>query len=251
MKAERTQKGNPHGLTIKQHTFPRASIARFANSQGLVSAQRRKGGKCFRVKPDHELFCAMRVWDQRVEDGFNREIETPFQTLADAIIAGSIFAVGKSEKKIVNASFALCCLRAEWKSQQIPSQPIPFAIGLQHNTTNDNQELLEKCCVTCFGPGVTIPGRSVAGSVMQLRIFDLQRQLEDSKWGIMKAATGQFLVPDNLSYGRVLPISPSICLVSAGDNGLLSEGEVAWLNQSAIRASTEYYFANDLHRCPF
>lgn len=250
MNAERTQKGNPHGLTKKQHTFPRASIARFAGSDCRVSAMRTKTGNCFRVKPDHELFCAMRVWDQRVEDGFDKKIETPFQVLAQAIVDDPLFAVGKSEKKIVNAFFALCCIRAEWKSQQIPNQPIPFAIGLEHNTTKDDQEFLEKRHVTCFGPGVTIPSRSVAGSVMQLRIFDLQGQLEDSKWGVMKAATGQFLVADNFSYGRVLPISPFICLVSPSDNGVLSEGELAWLNQSAIRASTEYYFANDLSRCP-
>src|SRR5207302_8582442 len=83
MNCERPQEGNPHRLTIRQHTFPRASIARFANSDGRVSVRHIKSER-FRVKPDHDLFCAMRVWDQRAEAGFHEKIEKPFQSLAEA-----------------------------------------------------------------------------------------------------------------------------------------------------------------------
>ena len=31
---------------------------------------------------------------------------------------------------------------------------------------------------------------------------------------------------------------------------LLSIGEVAWINEAAIEASTDYFFARDLSRCP-
>lgn len=35
-KYEKTQKKNPHSLTIDQHVWPAASIARFANISGVV-----------------------------------------------------------------------------------------------------------------------------------------------------------------------------------------------------------------------
>jgi hypothetical protein len=86
--------------------------------------------------------------------------------------------------------------------------------------------------------------------VMQRRFQQLQNDLEDSKWGVSRAATGEFLVSDNFSYGRVLPVSPTLCLFSSTENGILPEGQVAWLNREAISNSKEYYFARDLFNCP-
>ena len=34
---KKPQKGNPHELTVKQHCFPRRSIERFANKDGIVN----------------------------------------------------------------------------------------------------------------------------------------------------------------------------------------------------------------------
>ena len=75
MKYEKTQKGNPYQLTVCQHTFPAASIARFADTTGCVEVYLIKQNKVVRLKPDDKLFCAKRVWDQRAESGFMKEIE--------------------------------------------------------------------------------------------------------------------------------------------------------------------------------
>jgi hypothetical protein len=250
MKFEKPQKGNPHRLTIRQHTFPRASIARFANSSGRVHVHKVSANRSFLAAPDNALFCAKRVWDQRAEDGFTNKIERPFQRLASAIVDGAVSALGESEKKTINLFFALCLIRAEWKSIRVPNRQIPGAVGFEHEPSKDLQEELEARHVICFGPDLTFPGRSSAGIVMQSRIAQLQSDLADARWGILGAGKGEFLVGDNFSYGRVLPISPVMCLVSAADNEALSESQVAWLNRETISHSREYYFARDLFKCP-
>ncbi|MBC8028498.1 MAG: hypothetical protein H7Z16_00135 [Pyrinomonadaceae bacterium] len=250
MRFGKLQKGNPHRLTIRQHTFPRASIARFADGSGRVNVHRIKTNKSFLAAPESELFCAKRVWDQRAEDGSSRKIERPFQVLAQAIVDGTVSILGEHDKSIINAFFALCFVRAEWKSSHSPKTRIPGAIGLKYETSRDLQEALEGRHVICFGPDFTIPSPSIAGIVMQSRMHQVEHELEDAMWGIMRAAKGEFVVADNFWYGRTLPISPLICLVSAVDSGTLTEEHVAWLNREAISNSQEYYFAKNLSGCP-
>ncbi len=246
---DRPQKGNPHRLTIRQHTFPRASIARFANDSGRVNVHLIKTNKTFFAAPDSDLFSAKRVWDQRAEHGFGSQIERPFQLLARAIINDAVSKLREPEKQIINAFFALCFVRTEWQCIHLSNSRIPGAIGLEYETSTDLQEFLESRHVTCFGPDFTIPGPSVAGMVMQSRIYGVAHDLDDARWGIVRASKGEFLVADNFSYGRILPISPLICLVS-GDSGALSEEQVVWLNRQAISHSQEYYFAKDISQCP-
>jgi hypothetical protein len=250
MTFEKPQKGNPHRLTIRQHTFPRASIARFADSSGRVHVHKVSANRSFFVAPDNALFCAKRVWDQLAEDSFANKIERPFQTLANAIVEGVVSALGESEKKTINSFFALCLIRADWKSIRVPNHQIPGAVGFEYETSKDLQEELEARNVICFGPDLTFPGRISAGIVMQSRIAELQSDLADARWGILRAGKGEFLIGDNVSYGRILPISPVMCLVSVVDNEALTESQVAWLNRETISHSREYYFARDLFKCP-
>src|SRR2546421_11016639 len=121
MRFEQPQKGNPHRLTVRQHTFSRASVARFANSSGRVHVHKVSINESFNAAPDNALFCAKRVWDQCAEDGFACKIERPFQILANAIVKGTVSVISEAEKNLVNSFFALCFLRAEWKSIRIPN----------------------------------------------------------------------------------------------------------------------------------
>jgi hypothetical protein len=208
-----------------------------------------KTNKTFFAAPRNDLFCAKRVWDQRTEHGSVSTIEGPFGLLANAILNGAVSIFCERENRIINLFFALCFVRAEWKSIHLSNSRIPGATGLKDETSKDLQQYLESRHVTCIGPDFTVPGPSVAGMVMQSRIYEVAHDLEDARWGIIRALKGEFLVADNFSYGRILPISPLICLVS-GDSGALSEEQVAWLNRQAISNSREYYFAKDISHCP-
>ena len=63
-KFDPVSKGNPHELTIDQHIFPKKSIDRFYNQDGLLQVKR--GNKIFNTNSGNDgIFCAKRVWDQR------------------------------------------------------------------------------------------------------------------------------------------------------------------------------------------
>ena len=86
MKYEKTQKGNPHKLTVKEHTFPARSISRFTKDNGKVSVSLISKDKVLERKPCDQLFCAKRAWDQNVESEFMKSIEYKYQSLDFDII---------------------------------------------------------------------------------------------------------------------------------------------------------------------
>lgn len=250
MAFEKPQKGNPHGLTVMQHTFPRASIARFIDGDGRVAVSYIPGKKQLRLTCDDQLFCAKRTWDQRAEQGFMKKIEDAFQSLAEGIIDGRVMRIGFFEKPIVNDFFALWNIRAHRKSQPIADQPINGIVALERNLTKDQQELLEKHHISFIRPDLKIPGRQLAGINIQMNLDMVRQQLADAQWGILKAAEGEFIVPDNFSNARVVPLTPTMCLFSQSDNEVISSAEVAEINRHAIASGVEYLFARDLSKCP-
>ena len=58
MKYEKTQKGNPHALTVRQHTVPVRSIERFSSTDGRVHVRYLRNGKELRLRPEDQFFCA-------------------------------------------------------------------------------------------------------------------------------------------------------------------------------------------------
>jgi hypothetical protein len=57
-KFEKPQKGNPHRLPVKQHVWPRDSIARFADGTSMVCLFDKVRNKARQAKPDDDIFCA-------------------------------------------------------------------------------------------------------------------------------------------------------------------------------------------------
>jgi hypothetical protein len=247
---EKTQKGNPHALTVRQHIFPNASIARFTKNDGCVSVWRFSVNQSLECKPQNHIFCAKRIWDQRAEDGYMKVIEDRFQSLADAIVQDSYSIIGFFEKSIINDFYALWNIRAHVKGHPVSDQAITNALKLAYNPTKDEQELLERNNITTIRPNLTIPGRHLAGINIQMNLNKVRKQLGNARWGILKAERGEFIVPDNFSNARILPISPTICLFADSKNAIIPYGEVTNINQLAIASSTEYFFARKFSECP-
>ncbi len=99
---EKPQKGNPHGLTIDQHVFPKRSIERFAGQDGRVYVYLKSKQVYFQAAPGDVIFCAKRIWDQRAEYGYMREIEDKFQALAESIICGDLKEIDQQNTEILN-----------------------------------------------------------------------------------------------------------------------------------------------------
>ena len=139
VKYEKPQKRNRHILTVWQHVFPFASIARFVGADGKVFLSDRSGGR--QAKPDDRTFCAPRAWDHRVERGFMKATEDAFQCLATSIIAESVACIGEAEKTIVNRFYALWYIRAQRRN--LPAQEIQANANMGQILTPEQEDNLE------------------------------------------------------------------------------------------------------------
>ena len=250
MNYEKPQKGNPHQLTVNQHCFPASCIKRFANTEGKVELVRLPENEQIIVKPDAKIFCAKRAWDQRAEHIFMKEIEDKYKILAEEVISNNSLALDAERQKVITDMFALWNIRIHWKEQPVENQTIKGAIGVAVEYTKDEQEELEKNGITAIRPDLTMPGRSLTGVSIQQNLYAVREQMHDARWGILRSNSADFLVPDRSTTSRIIPLSPNLCLFSQSKNEDIDDAEVAEINAHSVADSKEYFFAQDLSRCP-
>ena len=240
---KKPQKGNPHELTVKQHCFPRRSIERFANKDGIVNVWLKDQGKSIPARPEDQVFCAHWVWDQRAESGFMREVEDAYQALAAEIAQGRIVRrLRTGENNAVTEMYALWWVRSKWRGAPVEDQPLKNVIELAHEFSQDEREHMEKLGVSVVRPDLKLEGRHIASGVLQLNFFELRNTLKRQRWAVLKSASAEFVVPD-ASDERVLPVTPQVCLVAGEGYRIAQESRVAAMNAEAIRGSERYFFS--------
>jgi hypothetical protein len=256
MKRNKIQKGNPHKLTIYQHTFPRACIARFGNKDGFVDTYLIKDKKKIPLDPKNPLFCAEKAWDQKSEKGYIEDIEKPYNNFAQSILSGEITLLNIDNHKIISDMFALWCVRSYYKLNSTKDKKLNGIIGVARHITQDSQESLEKHGVITITPDGYIRGPQIVGPRIVIEVSILQEKLSDPLWGIVRAREGEFIVPDNPGYiegpsspqSFILPLSPSICFIYGWPNQEILFIEVNQINMIARSNSRDYYFGRDLSR---
>ena len=171
------------------------------------------------------MFCAKRIWDQRAEIGYMKDIEDQFQRLATRIVIG-LNSITPAEHASISKFFALWHLRSHRKKQPEPDHPLHGILG--ENLTKDQQEILEnKHYAFALGSDARVPGRIMLGLKIQIHIEEMMRGTFNRKrWGIMRANKGHFLIPDIIELA-VIPVSPTICLVCGHDNLRFLNGKSA------------------------
>ena len=254
---KKPQKGNPHELTLKQHCFPRRSIERFANQDGIVHVWLKEQGKSIPARPEDQVFCARWVWDQRAEDGFMREVEDAYEALAEEIVQGRIVRrLRPGENNAVTEMYALWLVRSKWRGSPLEDQPLENVIGLAHEFSQDEREGLEKIGVAVVGPDFKLKGRHIASGVAQLDFFRLRSGLKQQRWAVLKTVGTEFVVPD-VSDQPVLPLTPELCLVPGEGYRIAEHSRVSAMNARAVRESERYFFAKSpvnasgVERLPF
>jgi hypothetical protein len=251
MKYEKPQKGNPHALTVQQHTVPVRSIQRFSSAAGTVHVRYLRNGKELRLRPDDQLFCAKRTWDEHAERGFMKSIEDNFQAIVERIVSGATDELGPADSDVLNKFVLLCNARAQWKAFRPEDLDLASmgVISAEQNPTKDEQELLEKNRIAFTRPDLTMPSRFIVGPRMQVNILAQSKRLRNVRWGILRSRGGEFILPDMSSSG-ILPITPDIYLCPNTENAMLSEDQVRELNRIAISRSVEWYLARDFATSP-
>jgi hypothetical protein len=243
---EKPQKGNPNSVTVNQHTFPAASVARFVGPDGCVEVHLIEQIQRFKAKPSDQIFCAKRVWDQRAENGYMKDIEDKYQTFAESVVLRRTVTVARAEQEVVTDMFALWNIRNYRKDNPIEDVALDGVVAVLPETTKDDREKLEMKHVSTIRNDKTIPGRQICGFHIQRNLMQIRKQLGDASWGIVRACEGEFIVPDNCRSLVYLPVSPELCFLWDCEDRELSVSEVASINKSAIAGSRMWYFAREL-----
>jgi hypothetical protein len=179
-----------------------------------------------------------------------KEIEDNFQSVANSIINESISKIGIIEKSIINDFFALWNIRSYRKHLPIPDHLIHGIAGVSRELSKDEQEHLEKNHIGFIRPDQTMPGRLLCGINIQSNLEIARKHLHNAEWGIIRAKEGEFLVPDNYSNVRMVPLTPTACLFSRSKNTYISLQDVSKINQLSYRSGREFYFSRKLSNCP-
>jgi len=247
-KFEKPQKGNPHRLVVSQHVFPSKSIARFVGSDGRVHLHTRPGDLIRRAKPTDSIFCVTRAWDNGSEVGFIKKLEDDFQRLAESILEGSVSSFDVERTHIISSFYVLWMARAEIRHQ--PEGDIVLkGILPGRKWSKDDEEQLEKAGLAFFR-GTALPGRIANGLRVQKQVRRYLRQVNPTAcWGIVRASSGEFLVPD-WPVHAFIPISPILPLTNHTTNKTLNRESVAMVNDELKSSSRRYFFARDFAACP-
>lgn len=245
---EETQRGNPHRLTIDQHTFPAASIERFCGPDRRVLVHDLLRNRVRRAGPKDDIFCAKRAWDHGSETGFMRQIEDAFQNLANGVVDRQVSTIGEADKRVVNEFFALWYMRSRHRTlatQEIQARGITGG-GLSRN----QEELLEKRRMMFARSGGRFLARQLNGMLLRTWTYRYaQNALAVTRWGIIEAQEGEFVVPD-VPWHTVIPITPKRCLASPAPNGMITRQNLVEINRNAVAGSQAYFFARDFRACP-
>jgi hypothetical protein len=245
-KFEKPQKRNPHRLSIRQHIWPLASIARFTDKNGVVRLFDIPRSKVRAATPGDDIFCTKRAWDQRAETGFMKSIEDAFQDLASEILAGNVRTVGPSDKR-ANEFFSLWHVRARFRSA--PDDEIALAGAGGDDLTKDQEEVLESKWVSFVRKGAKMPARMLYGLRIQMEVDIFCSKLAGLQWGVICAQEGHFVVPD-LPHDVLIPIAPEVSLWAGSECESITRDTLAAINRRARCGSAQYFFAQDLDLCP-
>jgi hypothetical protein len=251
MKYPKTQKGNPHQLTIEQHIFPRRSLERFADeSDGRIAVRRPPGTlKQLRVRPDAAFFSGMRVWDHGAESGFMKKIEDQFQAVAEQITVAQ-GRLAQEQHDIVSDFYALWYARATLKANPIADQPLHSIVGKERRNSVDDQEMLEKNDILFINEDFTLAGRMLASAQIWRSITTYRKRYPGQRWGIVSAHQGEFVVPDQFGGRPIVPLTPTICLIANYVDFRASEEQIRNLNNLAGDVAREYVLARSFAACP-
>lgn len=247
---EKTQKRNPHKLTIHQHVFPRKSIERFAGGGRTVQVFEVCRKRILNLSPKEGFFCAKRVWDQKTETVFVKTVETPFQKIVDRIVSGELLKIGFFEKQVIDSYFALWKARHEMRAERPADFKTAYADATTSSLDADSMESLEKIGIMFTGSDGVFSSRFVAGIHIQSYIMRFVDMARNRRWGIVRAAQGEFIAPDSFNGIPAIPVTPKIILLLDHDDGVASLEDVININMTAVASSYKYYFARHLAACP-
>ena len=178
-----------------------------------------------------------------------KQIEDEFQAIVTPIVDGKLEAIASEHKPVIDRMYALWYMRARYRS--LEEQTIQLNGIAGHDLPKEQEENLEKKGYIFAKRNGTLLARQLNGVQLQMRIDDYVRLLAEgvTRWGVISTQSGEFVVPDVPSH-TIIPLSPSLALVSSVPDGMVTEQNLAEINRAASAASEAYIFAHDFTNTP-
>ena len=242
---EPTRSGNPNKFTIEQHVHSRACVKRFANVSNLVSVWEFTNDRCTTVGPGAQIFCAQRVWDQRLEHGaLTRRIEAAFLAESEAILkTGRV-----TNHDAVTAYLSLWQIRSELCEQ--PSEDLQL-VGIEPSSwlTKEQEENVEARHMA-FARGDRVPGRFIASLDAMRKHDQHMHALAGRRWGVLHArGTLRYICPDRPDRELAIPLTRTRALVAGVSDQDVGNDTVADLNRQSRAHASRFIFGypDDVH----
>lgn len=227
-KPEPTLPGNPRQLTINQHVHSRWCIDKFADTDERVGVLRRDQAP-FNAKSDNKIFCARRVWSQKLESGLFCKVEHAFHAVVAEVLSGTPV----SDHDAVTAYVAI------WQQRSRLRENLPHDVSLKSvgpsELKKEHEETLESRGYG-FLRGTVVPGR-IGAFVSVVRNYHMtMHALGGTRWGVIVAPQGSFfLCPADPQGQLYVPISRRRALVAGWSDQTVPEATVLRLNRDAHR----------------
>ena len=237
MPYEKPSKGNHAKITLKQHIYPAKLINEFCNKQALVEVKRIVNGSIFHVKPDNQLFCAKRIWDQRAEGGWMKSIEDQFHY--------QLYNISKNGTALNHLTITKYFLLWAVKSNYDKNPPPDLIInGIPPSgLTKEEEDIVESkhgAYIDQFG---NIKSRFQVSILAQRDHDILLSQHQKTKWGLLLSKKRPFIVPKYCSEYLMLPITPYLVLAGNYGSGKLSPEDTLKINRKLISNEKDIIFS--------
>lgn len=235
-------------ITTKQHIYPRSGLSRFAGDNGLLQVLDLRTGVVKKLGPKAKLFVVRRGWDQRTESKTMNNIERQFGIVTKDVLCGAISQLHNDAHTVVSEMYSLWRIRCHRANNPLPN----LRIGLKPERTVSHEAMDqgEHYGIITMAPGGLVPGRMVAGPLMQLALDRQAIAMAGKRWGVVRAKEGEFVLPDTFGDYMVLPLSPTCYLIADENDGTVGMQGVSHLNAVAKANATIYLAARDLTACP-
>jgi hypothetical protein len=177
-----------------------------------------------------------------------KKLEDGFQSLAESILTERVSSFDAQQTHTISLFYALWMARSEIRFRPEQDKHVPAILhGGYHSKSKEEQ--LEKAGYTFFR-GSTLPGRMMNGVRVRVQAMRYVRKINPTaNWRIVRALSGEFLVPDWPVYAFI-PITPTLALVNGAFNQLLDRQAVGLVNVQLKSQSRLYFFARDFGSCP-
>ncbi|WP_447916233.1 hypothetical protein [Delftia acidovorans] len=240
----------PKQITTNQHIISKTVLRRFMNKvSGRVHVCDLRSGEKKFLGPDGPPFTTNRSWDQRSESGnFVAAIERNFGIIAKKVTEKNATNLDADANLTITRMHCIWRLRFRFATHPIRDHFVGFPVS---TVSPEFMDQGEHHGIISTLPDGHIPGRMIAGPLMSLRLFDLESQLQGTKWGIIRARTGEFILPDSYGDYLIMPLSPTCCFIANEEDAYATEQGVAEINTVAIEKSQYYFAARDLIACPY